>query len=267
MNNKPLIAVALLLFFAYACSKKGDDAVLEEPDDTPLQLVKKIVRSQQNGVMLIDSFMYDYDEAGHLVAIKTRDDHAWKQNFIYEGDNLTGIVQYSTDKQDTLHHPLTISDNGNTMFVDYTRPNPDGNIDTIQITYKWSGEKLLESWTYLHFPSTSFQNFQKSLFSYDANGNEKDHVVVFNDGSSQWQTKVLAYDDKKNYFATIPRLNYVFGTWGFPYATRSVNNPVKGERMPGEIVEFIWTYNDDGYPLTMTEKGNSYVSLELQYNK
>ena len=56
--------------------------------------------------------------------------------------------------------------------------------------------------------------------------------------------------------------------WGFPYATRSVNNPVKAEHSSGgQQTEYIWTYNNDGYPLTMQVKGKNYLALELQYNR
>jgi hypothetical protein len=119
----------------------------------------------------------------------------------------------------------------------------------------------------LHLADSQYGGFtQKRIISYNSSGNEYERSIVSN-GISYWQSRGLAYDQNKNFFNTTSRLNYIFMGWGFPEATRSVNNPIKGELVSGGQVEYLWTYNKDGYPLTMQVKGKDYLAQELQYNK
>ena len=251
----------------YSCDKNTDDpGGPTVPDNTPLQLMKRISRYEENGLIHADSVAFTYDVAGHLTATVDPKTNLPTRRLIYNGDNLIALIDYINGKADTLNNPAKLMDGGNTIFLDFSRPNPGGGVDTIQITYKWSGELLLESWTYLHFVNSSAL-LQKSLFSYNASDNQLEHSIIFNDGSQQWQSRGMEYDQKKNYFHGIPRLNFIFGGWGFPHASRSVNNPVKAEIFPGEQAEYIWTYNDKGYPLTMQIKGKNYLAQEFQYNR
>jgi hypothetical protein len=260
------IVFTLLAYTLISCNKNSDNSG-EEPDNTPLLLIKKISRYEINGQITADSIAYKYDPAGHLIATLDAKTNQPTRTFIYDGDNLITLIDYVNGKADTLKNPITIRDGGNTIFLDHTRPNPTGGMDTIQITYKWAGNQLLESWTYLHLANPAIHNLQKTIISYNSSGNEFENTVIFNDGSSNLQYRALAYDQKKNYFNSIPRLNYIFGQWGFPYATRSVNNPVKAEMANGTQEEYIWTYNKNDYPTSMQVKGKNYLALELQYNK
>lgn len=265
MNRFHFVVFTLLVYTLISCNKHSNNG--EEPDNTPLQLIKKITRYDINGQITADSIAYKYDPAGHLIVTIDAKTNTPTRKFIYDGDNLIALIDYINGRADTLKNPITIRDGGNTIFLDHTRPNPTGGIDTIQLTYKWAGNQLLESWTYLHLANPAFHSLQKTIISYNSSGNEFENSIIFNDGSSNLQYRALAYDQKKNYFNSIPRLNYIFGTWGFPYATRSVNNPVKAELPNGTQEEYIWTYNSNDYPLTMQLKGKSYLALELQYNK
>lgn len=266
MKRFHFVVFMVLAYALISCNKNSNDPG-EEPDNTPLLLIKKISRYDLNGQITADSTAYKYDTAGHLIAILDAKTNLPIRKFIYDGDNLIALIDFINGQVDTLKNPIAIRDGGNTIFLDHTRPNPTGGIDTIQITYKWAGNQLLESWTYLHLANPTIHTLQKTIISYNSSGNEFENSTILNDGSSHLQYRALAYDQKKNYFNSIPRLNYVFGFWGFPYATRSVNNPVKAELPNGTQVEYMWTYNKNEYPLTMQVKGKSYVALELQYNK
>lgn len=266
MKRFYFVVFTLVAYTLISCNKNSNDKG-EETDNTPLLLIKKISRYDINGQIMADSIAYKYDEAGHLMATLDAKTNQPTRKFIYDGDNLIALIDYANGKTDTLKNPISIRDGGSTIFLDHTRPNPAGGIDTIQITYKWLGNQLLESWTYLRLENPTVNNFQKTIITYNSSGNEFENSTIFNDGSLQLQYRALAYDQKKNYFNSIPRLNYIFGQWGFPYATRSINNPVKAELYNGTQVEYIWTYNSNDYPLTMQVKGKNYVALELQYNK
>jgi hypothetical protein len=264
MKRFHLIVFTLLFYTLSSCNKNNDKP--EEPDNTPLQLVKRITRYEVNGQVRTVATMYTYDPMGHLIATVDSTSNQPIRKYIYNGDNLIALIDYINGVPDTLKNPIKLLDGGNTILLDHTRPNPQGGMDTIQITYKWSGNQLLEAWTYLHF-ANSVPGLQKKLFSYNPNGNEYEETLIASDGSSHLQRRALAYDQKKNYFNSIPRLNYIFGGWGFPDASRSVNNPVKAEKYDGTQVEYIWTYNDQDYPLTMQVKGQGFIATELYYNK
>jgi hypothetical protein len=262
-----LAILTLLLCVLFSCKKSSNDP--PPPDNRPLQLVKKVLRQNFNGQLTTDSIAYAYDTAGHLTLISDLKTNWPLQKYAYVGDTLTAIITYGANGMpvDTVKRPVKYFDNGNTIFIDFTRPGNRGGMDTIQLTYKWSGIQLLEIWTYLNLYNPPFNNLQKSLISYNSSGNEFENTLVPGIGNPAVQTRGLEYDQKKNFFSTLSRLNYIFMGWGFPAATRSVNNPVKGENFSGQQEEYSWTYNKDDYPLTMQVKGKSYLAVELTYNK
>ena len=267
MKNASLAIYTLLLCVLFSCKK--DSNTPPPPDNKPLQLVKKVLRQEYSGQLTTDSIAYAYDTAGHLTLITDLKVNLPLQSYAYVGDTLTTIITYGAGGVpiDTVTKPVKYFDGGNTIFIDFTRPGTRGGMDTVQLTYKWSGIQLQEIWTYVHLYNTSIINLQKSLISYNSSGNEYENTLVPYIGTPAVQTRGLAYDQKKNFFSTLSRLNYIFIGWGFPAATRSVNNPIKGENFNGQQEEYTWTYNKDDYPLTMQVKGKNYLAVELTYNK
>lgn len=265
MKSASLITLLLLLCMLFACRKNSKDPVV--PDNRPLQLLKMTLRYEINAQIIKDSTVYAYDTAGHLTDIIDPQTNQLRRKLIYKGDTLIALVDYVNATTDTLKRPVKYFDGGNTILIDFTRPAHNGGIDTVQLTYKWAGNQLLETWTYVNLAALGVGNLQKSIITYNSSGNDYENTIIFSNGTSQWQSRGVAYDQNKNFFSTVSRLNYVFMGYGFPYDTRSVNNPVKGEFPSGQVVEYMWTYNKDGYPLTMQVKGKNYLALELQYNK
>ncbi|GAO43117.1 hypothetical protein [Flavihumibacter petaseus] len=259
------LAVGMMFFLALTSCSHDDDPV-PEPDNTPLQLVKKITRREIGGSLKTDSTAYTYDAEAHLTAVINLSTTWPLQKMLYTGDNMTALITYINEVPDTLENPVSLSNGGNTIVVDFTRPVTAAVTDTTLVTYQWQGDKLLESSTYLHLVTPPMQSLQRKVFSHDAAGNETEQTTIPGIGDPQVDWRILEFDQQKNYFHDIPRLNYIFGTWGFPYATRSINNPVKAE-LYGEVVEYSWTYNAAGYPLTMKVKGKDYVAAEFYYNR
>lgn len=267
--KSPCLPVLPLLFsvlFLFSCKKDSNNP--PPPDNRPLQLIKKVVRRDNFGQVTVDSAGYTYDTAGHLILITNLKMNLPAQKYMYAGDSITSIISYVTSGQnDTTKRPVKYFDGGNTIFMDFTRPGSSGGMDTIQYTYKWSGVQLLEASAYLHNYNPSYIGSQKTVITYNSNGNEYENTTVAYMGTPQVQSRGVEYDQKKNFFSTLSRLNYIFMGFGFPYVTRSVNNPTKGINANGQQEEYIWTYNKDDYPLTMQIKGKSFVSMELTYNK
>lgn len=258
--------LTLLLCVLFSCKKDSNPA---PPDNRPLQLVKKVRRTEYNGQLTTDSIGYAYDTAGHLTLITDLKTNWPLQKYVYAGDTITSIITYGANSQidNTVTKPVKYFDNGNTIFIDFTRPGNSGGMDTIQLTYKWSGVQLLEAWTYLNINNSQINLLQKTILTYNSSGNEYQNTLVPYIGTPTVQTTGVEYDQKKNFFSTLSRLNYIFIGWGFPDATRSVNNPTKGLTFNGQQQEYVWTYTKDDYPLTMQIKGKNYLSVELTYNK
>jgi hypothetical protein len=267
MKNACLAVLTLLLCVLFSCKKDSNDP--PPPDNRPLQLIKKIMRQEYSGQLTTDSIGYTYDTAGHLTLLTDLKTKLPTQKYVYTGDSITAIITYGGTGQtnDTVRNPVKYFDGGNTIFIDFTRPGNRGGMDTIQLTYKWSGIQLLEAWTYLNLYNPPTNMLQKTIITYNSSGNEYENTLVPYIGTPAVQTRGVAYDQKKNFFSTLSRLNYIFMGWGFPTATRSVNNPVKGETFSGQQEEYSYTYNKDDYPLTMQIKGKNYLSVELTYNK
>jgi YD repeat-containing protein len=267
MKSACFAVLTLLLCVLFSCKKDSKDPA--PPDNRPLQLLKKIVRNEYNGQVTTDSIGYSYDTAGHLTAITDLKTKQVTQKYRYEGDSLTAIYTFGANGySDTVTKPVKYFDGGNTIFIDFTRRSTKGNgMDTVQLTYKWSGNQLLEAWSYLNLFNTSINFLQKSIVTYNSSGNQFESTTFTAVNGSQWQSRGVTYDQHKNFFSTLSRLNYIFMGWGFPAATRSVNNPVKGEFPFSASQEYSWTYNKDDYPLTMQVKGKNYLAVELTYNK
>jgi hypothetical protein len=267
MKSACPVVLTLLLCVLFSCKKDSNDP--PSPDNRPLQLIKKIVRQEINGQLTTDSTAYTYDTSGHLTLITDLKTKQPLQSYTYVGDTLTAITTYGANGQvdNTVKRPVKYFDGGNTIFIDFTRPGNRGGMDTIQLTYKWSGLQLLEAWTYLNLYNPPQNLLQKTIITYNSSGNEYQNTLVPYIGTPAVQTTGVEYDQKKNFFSTLSRLNYIFIGWGFPDATRSVNNPTKGLTFSGQPVEYDWTYTNDDYPLTMQIKGKNYRSLELTYNK
>src|SRR5687768_13424299 len=130
MNKSVLLPLSFSLFLFLSCKKDTDNPVdpPDPVDNTPLQLVKKVARYEFEGNIVTDSTRYIYDEAGHMIGYSYNTSPA-AQAYIYDGDMLTGIVSYVNGQPDTLKNTVKLLDNGNTIFMDFTRPGLTGGTD------------------------------------------------------------------------------------------------------------------------------------------
>lgn len=257
------------MFFAFlSCSKNSPEPNNPPPDNgnNRLKLVKFVTRRPYSGFgLLVDSLTFNYDNTGKLTAVNDLKTGQPRYLFTYKGDSLATAMYYPL--VDTIRNPLKYLDGGNTIVLDYTIRNPNGGFDTSILTYKWSGDNLIELSSYLSPSFVSNATFLRYAYDNYQTGNPSGITLIRADNSSLSLRKNTVYDDKKNYFRTISRLEYALCNLPIEFISRSVNNLVSTETTSNSPMEYICTYNADGHLLTKQLKGNSYLSLELTYDK
>lgn len=268
MKIAHLISSTVLILVFISCSKNSPNPVdtPAETESNRLKLVKFVSRRPNyNFGLLVDSLTFTYDNTGKLKAVNNLKTGLPKYLFTYKGDSLATIIFYPL--MDTIRNPVKYLDGGNTIVLDYTMKNPNSGYDTTILTYTWSGDNLVEQSSYIRPAYLSNATFLKYTYGNYQTGNPTGVNLVHIDGISIIVRKNMTYDDKKNYFREISKLEYILCGLPIEFVSRSINNLVRTETVTSGTQEYICTYNADGYLLTKQLKGNSYLSLELTYNK
>jgi hypothetical protein len=183
----------------------------------------------------------------------------------YENDQLKRIHLYNMlgNIGATFEDPLVISDDGNTWEVRYAISNGNGGYDTSREVYTFANNAISRI-EYI-YPSTdpSIPSTQTNIFTYDANGNLSESS--FNDGvNNRLLWRVTGVDNQKNILRDISKLVFIFGNI-FEYGGMGVNNATSALTGNGQNLAFEWTYNSEGYPLSVKNTSESYVKYEFTW--
>ena len=72
---------------------------------------------------------------------------------------------------------------------------------------------------------------------------------------------------KKNpHYQTSENFCFVL-TNGWEMYTKGINNPTKIRTQNGELIEYEWTYNSSGFPVSFSQKGGSDDLMLFEYNQ
>lgn len=266
MRNRPaFFQIALFALLLYSCSKntEPDPTPTPEPPKKNLRVAKVIYTYASPGGNVIDTLSYTYD-GEERVTSRTQASSGYSELYRYT-DGKVNFIGYiaGTNEKNNLKEAV-YSANGDTILVDFSRPNTSGGIDTVQLWRIFKNEMLVGVWQYISTPWGPA--FDKETLIYNASGNLTS--TTFTDLLTPLKTSVTvtAWDDKINPQHGQPKLNLLFRHLYMPITSSSVHNPTKYTDYWGDH-EVEMTYNDQGYPLTYKLKEETFIRSQLIYEE
>jgi hypothetical protein len=267
--NIPQCLLSIIAFsLLYSCTKA--DALPVKVDEPHYLITSKKHRFDTfNGV---DSIKHDYayDEAGRLKEISRGG--VTLQTITYSGPALVSVQYYTPTSP--------------TTYDIYDVPNPfKVNTDSSEIKYKL-GERadaqgfdtLYNIYTYTNNRITSYKNYNNSSqfsepisakfrYEYNSDSGLVKHRYSDQDQAEFVMADVLRTDDKKNPLTLLSKIDYIFISQplNFISTSQSAHNITSYLDKDGNVEEIEYTYNSDGYPLTIKRKGDSFVMTEFEY--
>lgn len=257
-GNKQMITVTV--------KNKQGNCLLAEAEITALY---------SDGVKRVNKFFYTYNASNVLQKIKGVHN--------VEGKTYSDSVSLSYNEAGKL---VKITNNRELM-VDITyKENVATVIRNFPENYKLS---LLNAATYVFNDKgqvTKFEVTASSYLRYEYNEKEQLEKTYFANGAKEYLYRVFEYDDKKNPYKDIwvspiistfstdlltglPKQPVIFFDYYYPQEVQANNwKKTTSYYEDGSIVgstNYAYTYNADGYPLTMTNSSGS-VKTVMKYS-
>lgn len=215
-----------------------------------------------------ESFSYD----GSNVIQRTLKSNNYTGNYYYSYDNKNRLIEISSNNNNNLNLKTThtISYIDNVITVNLSSSSGEENIVTLKVNNSGLITKMTKS------------NFY-SIFSYDSNGNIFEIKTFDNDNNLKYSHN-YSYDNKPNPFYgqlesiytpiflnALSDANYGeivyhgFEGYNFPYLKNNITEVSKNESNSNN---FLYTYDNDNYPINAIEKGpngNIYDEYDIEY--
>jgi hypothetical protein len=265
-----LLPVAVVLLCLISCSKDPVKAPIDPGVEIPaLLLTKRIFQTTlADGQKIIDSFGYVYNDHKQLTRVTYLNLGTYFQ-LEYKGDLVNKATSYRSNgvKISTQVNVMQREADGSTIRWDQSTEATNGGIDTAYLYFNFKGPQLQSIRRYSRDQVDNAPFDELILYSYDAqgnlvyldqlvNGNIKRHWIEKNDG-------------RKNPYRLITPASLMYLTGNSLYTTMltsplylaGVSNPVQ-TAADGRIETFGYSYNTQGYPLTMTIGTGYQVTYE-----
>lgn len=252
---RKLAVVFSLFIFLLSCSKDNDEK------NTDFRLSSYTIIEIEEDPYLgtdYDTTIYSltYDAEGKLITIE--DDYGFRTDFIYNNSGaLEKIEEYSSNQLD-YYYLLTWS--GNQVTLQEWSDN--GTFVTWKEIYYFTGTDQIDKIEYYHLDD----NEQWTLDYYEVytwQNNNNTIVEVNDEGSGLAYTGYQTFDSNPNPFYNLQPYWFIRDY----FLTISKNN-ITTISFDDQILNFVLTYNDDGYPVsTYTEfSSDGYMSsLEWKF--
>lgn len=238
------LGIALMAVITFAACKKTVDG------DGPVNpSAKRLIKAE---ISAGEYTVYDYNTDGMLSKVTD-----------FENGSATGAftLTYGNDKKLT---EANYSGSGKLRFV----YNGD-NIDTMKIysetgeygafiKYLYEGNRNVQQ-SYFYGDGTEFHEMQRVKFSFSANGNvSSQSVEILNLMSGQWmvneKTVFTRFDSKINPLS-LPGLSILGKIFGIVHQNNiEEQNFYEAANTLAETRQSTYTYDGEGFPLTVTEK-------------
>jgi hypothetical protein len=242
-----LLITAVVLF---SCRKKGMDV---QAPGTPLPVQAVLLKDIEIPHLPSPYYHFEYDLEGKVSFVSFASDFA-RYNIIYNGGRISEMRNNILVNKDTLRY--TYDNAGRVDAVKYI--NGAGTVYTV-LFLTYDGQKLIEI-ERDRKSGTGFIIDKILTMSYHPDGNLKEltyHYLPFNGQPEQiYSDRFEQYDNKINVDAFGLVHNEFFDHLVLlPGVQLQKNNPGK-ETRTGDAnnysVDYIYTYNDRGLPLTKT---------------
>jgi hypothetical protein len=285
MKNLAYLLVAVALINFSACKKSGTSPSKKNGSTTTSMHPVTSTIVQTGGVPATYIYTYDSDNNMSKMAIGNTYEvditpHTVTQTSITSEFDITNTYSYSAGSNLPVDIYTTIP--GQLSISSYSKDNLSGTSTTIP-GYLWLMQAGKDNT--IAQMGTSDNGGQTINFSYDANDNLKTIAWTALSGARASEVAstltVTAVDDKHSPFSAVPGYNvfsYTQSMYPSDYALAFCkNNPTqmiykqfdygKGDLEINEQDDFTYTYNAQGYPLTVTVKVTYFDAAHTIINK
>jgi hypothetical protein len=256
---KLFVAGTCLVFFA-SCQKKTD----KKPQPTPVvtlspqgegippqpsfRLVKIITR---DSTQIYRTTILSYDNLNRIISAREEETNRLFFLISYDGDTMKTMSTYDIDGNPfTLEYPLRVSGNGDSLQLTIPRSSDT----TIKLLTYRENQLVEKKFSRRISASTSDLQF-RMVYAYNDAGNVRLINNVRHDGNPGNAFRPLVFDSRKNFLRDCSRLLLLVPLLGDLEAS-GVNNYLELDTGNG-IREFEYTYNTQGYPVTIRINKNT----------
>ena len=261
MRNIACLFLAPLVAATFGSCSKQPGIVLNEGE--PVLLQRYIYRNlHPNGTMYEMAMRFEYDEEERPLACIREKDGAVLCSFRYESGKLAEVKQYASagllKHRYTSPHTLLVTDNSISV---YRIINDAGASDTLFTTFIFENKRLAEQKTRLGSSIPERRNLSIKRYEYNSQGNLY-RCVYSSDGSSVTLWRVTACDNRKNLSSMYSPLLCLFAGVN-TFSGMGENNATHVEDAWGRKKQFIYEYNNNGYPVAISDRGERYAKQEF----
>lgn len=275
---KLLAPLALcLLFCFYSCSKNSDNTPPPTPPDPIPQdtvysaLVERLVyRFTEDGILKEEIYSLHYDDNDRLIETRREDLDKPLVRLQYAGDKISSVTEYTSqglvaETYNANQWLVVTNDTVKFSFLRNITPTPD--MDTISSEYIFQ-DNLMRTGTHSIGAtdpaySSSYKGF---IFEYGPGDNVVELGWINVDQQYFIHMNVTAVDEKKNPLYEASPVSYVFCFARIDAElTMSKNNITGIKYANGDLAELVYTYNKQGYPVTVKNKAQDFIKYEFKY--
>ena len=176
--------------------------------------------------------------------------------FEYNGDlPITSKDYYNNNLIKTRTNFVSVS--GNTIIITYLNDPAPGTYDTVILKYSFEGNNMTQAQTLL-ISKTGNDYDNRSIFNYTSNNLASTWYRSFEngvEGSAGIVSSVKQHDNKFNPYSNLSPMNQAIIGIGSETTARGLNNVLQFETPTNIGGLFEYTYDKDGFALTMKEPG------------
>jgi hypothetical protein len=228
-----------------------------------LRLNKMIVR---NSSQVCDTILYLYDHRNRLIQRKVHNTGRVLERLEYDGNELSALIMYDAQGNVAVRNkkPMRISQGGNLVQLTYLGLSAAGSLDTNLISFFFEGEMIKEIKHVIHPSDTPTKvSVARHLFTYNAIHNLTKYQCI-RDGTVIESRVITQTDSANNVLRSLSRLMLLFGRLPL-YSALGVNNVTQYESN-GVKTELQYSYNSQGFPVTMATKAQGSLHYEFVYS-
>ena len=263
-RNRYLQLVLLLFGVAIIGCRKSPPTSLpnqQEPPKADSLVLDSVLYFEEDGSGGLETYAYhfEYDSVYRLTGSTMNGKKSFEVT--YNGDRLASITKYDNNEFPYMkvEAPGSLVVAGDSISFDYEVAG-----FKMRECFVFAGAELRESRYYQYTGDTARDNFSIFYNKYNDEGNVTESVAEFKSGEvPQWTSGEV--DNKKNIWRSMP-LAVILDTHGSPSYT-SVNNITKVIYPNSDVDEYEYTYNNEGYPLTILIKRLGFVTTRFVYTR
>jgi hypothetical protein len=254
-----------------SCTKKTEKKVLPPPVDTwtpytvppqpELKLTRMVIRTpESSGTTHVSTTIFTYDDKHRLLMAREVETNMILVQYRYVGDELRKEIYYDYDGSISSEYDssMIFSRLGDTITIRYE------NIPNLtEITLLFRDSVMVESRRSEKYGDDPAEVMERFVWAYTPNKNLQQNSHGYYNDPLQVRYRILAVDNRRNPFRDISIFAQLSSSLlSHPYLGMGANNVTRVQRGDGITFDIQYTYNDEGYPRTLTFSNGKVIELE-----